>query len=195
MFGFLFGTICLVSLIAMAKQGRRHRFGSPWGYRRDWGYACGPPDHGGYGCAGGSRYHADDEDDGGGGPYRRRGRGHRGRRGPFGGRFQSRFLGFLFDELQTSPSQEQVVREVAEELFDKRKTLKKTASQLRENLGAAFRDSDLDVDKLGSAFSQYDELVQEARDTITDALTKVHTVLDDEQRRRLARFIERGFAR
>jgi uncharacterized membrane protein len=101
-------------------------------------------------------------------------------------------LRYVFLQLETTPGQEKVIadawREVREALAKGRGEWQRT----REDLARAFGGESLDETALGGAYARQDELVSAARKAVVDALAKVHAVLDERQRRRLAELISQG---
>ncbi len=132
------------------------------------GHRCGRGWHGGW--------------HGGGRGGWRRGR----RRGP------GAFLGFVFDRLDTTPSQEKEIRAAVEELFDKGAEMKREARTSRKDVARLLRTESLDETILGEAFARHDERLRELQKAFADALGRVHQALDAEQRARLADFLERN---
>lgn len=175
MLGFVIGAISLVGLMRLLR--RRHG-GGRWHHHR---HGCG-----GGGC-GHHRGHRDDrgfDDDGFG--FDSRGGFDRGdRNAPV-------FLRGLFERLQTSASQERVIIDALRELkgsFGKAKTAAKKSAR---DLGDALRGEQLSVDSMGTVFASLDEGQTAVRDGAFSALSKIHEVLDERQRKILADLISRG---
>lgn len=186
MIGFVIGTVCLIALVKMARHG--HGCGYGYGYgggyggcggRRGWGRWH----HGHHGWGG----HHGGWGGGPEGPHDERGWGGGGGFGPEG-----MALRYVFRQLETTPGQEKVIaeawREAREAMRDGRGEWKRT----REDLARAFAGESLDESALGGAYARQDELVQKTRKAVVDALAKVHGVLDERQRRRLAELIGEG---
>jgi hypothetical protein len=146
MFGFLFGTACLVGLAALARRGRRHHFG-------------------GHGCGGGH-----------------------GRRG-FGARF---FLHRVLDRLDTTPGQEKVIREAIHDLKDEAWGLRSEIRGTRSEIAQALRAEELDKALLDRVFAKHDEALEKLRASLVATADKVHTTLDERQRKQLADMVESG---
>lgn len=118
---------------------------------------------------------------------------HRGRGGwGFGPR---RMLRGLFERLDTSPGQEKVLVEVAEEISAAAAPLRDEARASRRAIADALRSPTVDEESLGALFARHDELLREARKHAVGVLARVHDTLDDRQRAALAALIERGFGR
>ena len=175
MFGFLFGTLCLIGLIKVARHGRCGAYG--YGY----GGGCG-----GGGWRGRGGWHGEgggDSDDG----YRWRGRGGRGGWG--GERF---FLRAMFERLETTPGQEKVIAQAFEELHEKGRAAKNELRAARAEVAKAMRSPAFDEVTVGTATAQVEAVVESMRKAGIDAFAKVHEALDERQRGLLADFIEHG---
>ncbi len=184
MFGFFIGAACLFGLFAMR--------------RRTWarsGACMGP----GY-------------DYGGGGHWARRGpRFHGGFGGhdlgawaaaePQPGRPQwlsRRFVRWLSTRLDATPEQHHTLVDEFEQLFDKAESMRPEGKLTRLDLSAAIRAESFDAETMGEAFARQDDKLRELREALVGALARIHDVLDDGQRQRLAEIIEngpRGFGR
>ncbi|MEZ4445782.1 MAG: periplasmic heavy metal sensor [Polyangiaceae bacterium] len=166
MFGFVFGTLCLIGLARLLRRG--HLFG-----------------HGGcYGSYGG---HGECGSFGG---HQRRRRGWR--RGGGGWRRGAFFLDRLFDELDASPDQETEIRTAIEDVMAAGEGMRDGMHDARVEVGRAFREENLDETMLGAMLAKQDASVDRMRAAIVGALARIHATLDPEQRRRLARWLERG---
>lgn len=102
----------------------------------------------------------------------------------------TRFLGFVFDRLETTPGQEKEIRAAVEELFDKARDLRREGDASRNDIAKLLRTENLDETVLGELFARHDERLREMQKAFADALGKVHQTLDPEQRARLASFLE-----
>jgi uncharacterized membrane protein len=183
MLGFLIGTVCLIGLVKVLRHGRGgcgygggYGYGGGCGSSRRWG---GGP---GFGWGGG----------GWGGPFQGRGGfgGHEhGERG-FGG--PGFILHAILEQIDATPEQEKVIRkamdEVRDEAWKQREELKKS----RADIAKAMRSPSFDEVLLGELFARHDTVLEAMRRTVTGALAKVHVVLDDKQRERVADLIEQG---
>jgi hypothetical protein len=98
----------------------------------------------------------------------------------------------LFARLDTTPSQEKVIRRSVDDLLDRLEVHRAELKRSRKDLAAAFAGEELDSAKLAEVFAAHDAVFSEARRDITGALLSVHEVLDDRQRRKLAGMIESG---
>jgi uncharacterized membrane protein len=155
MFGFLFGTACLVGLVWMFR-GR----GRCWGSHR-------------YGHF-----------------------GHRQRHGGFG-RGSSFFAGsFIADEiaagLEATPSQEKTIREALNEFREAVGRFKDALFDSRRDIAGSVRTEAFDEVRMGETFARHDDALSELRKAMVGALAKMHAVLDETQRARLADLFEAG---
>ena len=120
----------------------------------------------------------------------RRHHGHRGawhgRRG-FGGRFVFRRV---LERLDTTPGQEKVIREAIHDLKEDAWALRSEARDTRSELAQALRAPELDKAMLDRVFAKHDELLEKLRASLLDSAERVHTTLDEQQRKRLADMIE-----
>ncbi|MDP2342021.1 MAG: hypothetical protein Q8O67_13770 [Deltaproteobacteria bacterium] len=185
MLGFVVGSVCLVALVKLLRHGRS--CGGGYGHRR---HGCG-----GGGCGGGGggwrnrhwghHHHHQGQDRGYGGGYE----------GDFGvddDRGGPVFLRSLFSQLETTPGQERVIIEGLKELkaaFGKAKAASRKSAR---DLGEALRGETLSMDSMGSVFASLDEGTDAVRNGSFSALTKIHEVLDERQRRILSDLIARG---
>lgn len=128
--------------------------------------------HGGSGCSRGWRRHHG---------HRRGGRGF--------------WLRGLFERLDTSPGQEKVIKQSAEELFDAARGLRTELDHSRRELANALRSGVVDETSMGEMFARHDEKLRELRATAVGAFVKVNDALDEEQRRELADLLERDLGR
>jgi hypothetical protein len=178
MFGFLFGTACLIGLFRVLHHGRHHHgwghhhYGGPWG---DGG-----------GCGGRGRW------------------GHRHGRGWGGGWDDDDFeswdgpprggfaLRAIFARLDTTPGQEKAIKTAFDELRAKARAVKEDARGMRGDLANALRGESLDAETLGTVASRASSAVDGVRDAAIGAILKVHEVLDERQRKIVADFLESG---
>lgn len=177
MLGFIIGTVCLIGLIKVIRRGRYgHGYGGYGGYG-----GCGSS---GWGGRGWGRHHHH-EDEGGGPPWARWGGAGFGDRAPF-------FLRFLFNALDTTAGQEKVIKEAVTEVRDAARNLRSEGQSSRTDVGKAVRGESFDEVLFGEMFHRHDVALEGMRKTVLGALAKVHAVLDDNQRAKLADLIERG---
>lgn len=128
-------------------------------------------------CAGGWRGHRGPR-----GRHRGFGRG----RGPLGGLYH------LLAELDASPAQEKAIRQEVERVRGKLGELREEKGRTRADLARAVRGESYDEEALADLFVRHDDLLRGLREELAGALGRVHVVLDEDQRARLAGILERG---
>lgn len=163
MCGFFIGTACLIGLLVTLARGRAGCSGSYYGG----------------GCS--SWASRGSWADGSGGPsaYEH----HR------GGRW---FLRGLFERLDTSPGQEKVIIEAVEEARKAGSAARDEARRTRTDAAKAVRSANFDEALLGEMFARHDSEIESLRKAVVGSLAKIHAVLDEKQRDRLAEMIESG---
>jgi hypothetical protein len=168
MFGLFFGTLCLIALFATLRRRRLwgHAFAHGWS-----GYGPGPFAWGGHGPGYGHGHHGY----GGHGP----GRGRRARR-------------FVFEVLDTTPGQEKVIMQAADNVLDAMDGAGDELLAARKDLAAAIGGDVLDEAALRAAFDRALAVAQKAATELTQVLPAVHGALDGQQRKRLAELIVEG---
>ena len=114
--------------------------------------------------------------------------GHGYRRG-FGGRF---FFRRLLERLDTTPGQEKVIREAIHDLREEASSLRGEVRGTRGEIAQALRAPELDRVLLDRVFAKHDELIEKLRASLLTSADKVHSTLDEQQRKRLADMIESG---
>ncbi len=167
MLGFLFGTLCLIGLVKVLRWGRYGGACAGHAHHHHHGW------HGG-GWSRGPRW-------GGGGhwgAHRERGRGG--------------WLRGLFERLDTSPGQEKVIKQAAEEIFASTRELRGELDATRRDIASAMRGPSIDEVALGELFARHDDKLREARKAMVGALANVHDALDERQREQLAELIASG---
>ena len=130
---------------------------------------------------------------GGGGGYAGDG-GPRGWHGGFRSRgFGPRFiLRSLFERLETTPGQEKVIVQAADDLMGAFRDAKGKLRETRGDFASVFRGEMVDEATLSDIFMKHDTVISETRRTAVEAIRKAHEALTEEQRSRVADFIERG---
>ena len=191
MFGFLFGTLCLIGLIKVARHGRGWHGG--WHHRGGYGRGYGYGGHGPWSHHGQQDWRGDGPDWAGGGDHDDApgfGGGWRERvRGYGGGRF---FLRAMLQRLDTTPGQEKVIAQAFDDLREKGRAAKSEMRSARSEVAEAMRGTSFDEVALGSATAQIETMMDSMRKAGIDAFAKVHEALDERQRGMLADFIENG---
>ncbi len=121
--------------------------------------------------------------------------GRRGCRGGWHGRFRSPrgYLKRVFEDLDTSPSQERAILEAVGDVREQGASVRRSANQTREQLAALLRQDTLDTGAIEAALEAQRDTVHTIKHRFAEALAKVHSVLDASQRKCLANRIERGF--
>jgi hypothetical protein len=175
MCGFLLGTACLIGLIVTLRAGRGGCGGGGWG-RRGWGGGWG----GGWGYSGRSSSE--------GGPGEHAQHDHP-RRGWSANKW---FLRGLFERLDTTPGQEKVIVSAIDEMRDAGESLRGEVRKTREDIAKATRSPSFDETVLGEAFARHDQSLESVRKAAVGAVAKIHAVLDERQREKLADIIESG---
>ncbi|AKT39414.1 Spy/CpxP family protein refolding chaperone [Chondromyces crocatus] len=168
MVGFLIGTACLVGLFSMLRRGGWEGRCGGRGWGGDWQGRFGGPW------------------DGEGGPPWSRGGG-----GGFQGR-RRRMLGFLFERLDTTAGQEKVITAALDDLRSTAEAHRGELRRTRADVAAATRSPSFDETRLGELFARHDDALTTMRKELVGALAKIHAVLDDRQRERLADLLESG---
>ena len=164
MCGFLIGTACLIGLLVTLARGRAGSCG--------WG--------GGGGCSSWSRRSRWSEGHEGG-PYSDHGGG--------GGRW---FLRGLFERLDTSPGQEKVILDAVNEVRVAGASARGEINKTRGDVAKAVRAASFDETVIGETFARHDSEMEAMRKALVGAMAKIHAVLDEKQRERLAEIIESG---
>jgi hypothetical protein len=174
MLGLFFGTLCLLALVATLRRRRFARFAFAQGFH---GYGHGPFGWRGHGHGHGYGY---DHGHGHGGyGMRGSGRGHRARR-------------FLFELLDTTPGQEKVITQAADNVLAGMDGAGDELQAARKDLAAAIGGDVLDEAALRAAFDRGLAVAQKLATELTQVLPAVHGALDGEQRKRLAEAIAEG---
>lgn len=120
--------------------------------------------------------------------------GHGRHRARFGGGPGGSFwLRSLFGRLDTTPGQEREIRAALETLQERGRAAKSDLGASREDLARAIVAEELDDAALAAATSRVDDVTAKAKEAFTDALRRIHAVLDPRQRERLAEIVARGF--
>jgi Spy/CpxP family protein refolding chaperone len=175
MLGILIGTVCLIGLIKTLRWGR-HRHAWAGGY----GGGCGSA----YGGGCGSSYRGYGRHGWGG--HRDHGYGDGGWGGP------GAMLRGLFRRLDTTPGQEKVIVQAFEELREAARQQRGELRSSRADVAKAMREPSFDAVLFGEMFGRHDAALEAMRKAAIGALAKVHDVLDEKQRARLAEMIESG---
>jgi hypothetical protein len=100
---------------------------------------------------------------------------------------------WLFEDLETTPSQERNISESLEELRDHAREAKQELKRSVEDLADALKAEDFDHEKVGEAWVKQDKALESIRLAAIEAMGKIHDTLDAGQRSRLADLIRRRF--
>jgi hypothetical protein len=118
---------------------------------------------------------------------------HRRHGGPPWDREGSRYflLRRLFEELDTTPGQEKEIRRAVDEVTEAAEGLKDRLYDTRNDLGKALRGEVFDEALMTELWTRHDEPIDELRKAVVGALGRIHGALDDDQRKRLASWLQR----
>lgn len=119
-------------------------------------------------------------------------RGGYGRRGSGGWSWRGR-MRWLFERLDTSPGQEKVIIQAADELTEAAAKMRDELSTTRTAIARSLRGEAFDAASLRELDAKHDELINNLRETLRTSMSKVHEALDPKQRRELADLIEHGW--
>jgi hypothetical protein len=137
----------------------------------------------GYGCE--ERYGSGPGGFGGRWGWRHGGHGPRG----FGPRF---FLRRIFERLDTTPGQEKVIVQAADELRIALGNAKDQLRGTRSDFARIFRGEVVDEAAFADVFLKHDTVISETRRSAVEAIRKAHEALSEEQRSQVADLVERG---
>lgn len=99
---------------------------------------------------------------------------------------------FVAARVDANPEQYKVIRDELETLFESMRPLRREFRLSRDDFAKALRTDGFDEEILGESFARQDEQMTEVRKAIVGALARIHDVLDDRQRARLASMLESG---
>ena len=102
------------------------------------------------------------------------------------------FLDRILRDIDASPDQTRVIRDELASLFDEARELRKEAGASRDDVARVLRSDTVDENVLADVFTRHDDRLRDVRKHFVEALARVHDVLDERQRKRLAELIERG---
>ena len=174
MCGLIFGSICLIALVKVLRRGcGRGRCG---GGGCGGGGCCGGRGRWGGGCGHGHGYGPDGGEDG----------GHRG----YG--FADFVLRRVSSEVNATPAQEKVLREVLDGLRASMSKNREVLSAARADIAKTLRSESFSEEALAEVIARHDEVHDRMRKAVVDALAKVHTSFDTAQREKLAELIAHG---
>jgi len=123
----------------------------------------------------------------------RRGRWHP-PHGGRGGRWSWRGrMRWLFERLDTSPGQEKVLVQAADDLTEAFEKMRDEMSAARAAMARSLRGESFDAAALREMDARHDELIDNLRKTVRTSMSKIHEALDPKQRRELADMLEHGW--
>jgi Spy/CpxP family protein refolding chaperone len=108
------------------------------------------------------------------------------------GGFRRRVLYRLFESLDATPAQERELRALAEDTVERLGALRPRAGEMRTAVAEAFGPDAIDEARLTDVETRVTDTAREATHLLRETLAKVHALLDEGQRQRLARFLSRG---
>jgi Spy/CpxP family protein refolding chaperone len=120
------------------------------------------------------------------------GYGHWSGRGWGSGPGGSFWLRALFSRLDSTPGQEREIRSAIEELRNTALEAKGGLRSTRDDIARAIRGETFDDAAFGDASARADATTTQLKDALTQALKKIHGVLDANQRERLAELLSKG---
>ncbi|WP_257455405.1 periplasmic heavy metal sensor [Archangium lipolyticum] len=100
---------------------------------------------------------------------------------------------WLFERLDTSPGQEKVLVQAADDLTEAFEKMRDEMSATRAAIARSLRGEAFDGAALRELDAKHDELIDNLRKTLRASLSKTHEALDAKQRRELADLIEHGW--
>lgn len=188
----MIGCIVLGGLAAVgiASIARRH-------HHRHGGWHRFGHHHGRRGCGPGARFgwDADDLEDAEDSGWHHRAHGGWASRipNPLGyGAGRAFLLRRVLRRLETTPTQSDAIREALKEFEASAQLLRGEGKRTRADLAATLRRPAVDAESLGELFARHDSAIEGARKSFVGLTIKVHDILDDTQRERLAELLERG---
>jgi hypothetical protein len=98
----------------------------------------------------------------------------------------------LLEHLDATPAQEKVIAAAFHELRDQAVKSRDELGKTRADVGKVMRGPNFDEVLFGELFARHDTALESMRKAAMGALGKVHEVLDERQRARLADLIEHG---
>lgn len=112
----------------------------------------------------------------------------RGRRHGFAG-FAPRWM---FRKLDTSPAQERIVRNAVDTVRAEARRFADQSREARRDLADLLRAPDYDRERVRDWFAARETDFQQVRESVVGALGDVFDVLDDQQREKFAKMIEKS---
>lgn len=98
----------------------------------------------------------------------------------------------LFERLDTTPGQEKVILEAAEQIEQNGRAVRETFMGSRSDFAAAMRGESFDTAAVNAAFDKQQATVDAFRKTILENMQKIHEALTPEQRNAAGELIAYG---
>lgn len=98
----------------------------------------------------------------------------------------------MLRRVEVTPTQERAIHAAVDEFRETLKPLRAEGRRSRTDLAASMRRTSLDEVVLGEMFARHDRAAEDARKAFVGLLAKIHEVLDDIQRERLAVLLDKG---
>lgn len=105
---------------------------------------------------------------------------------------RSFWLRSLFERLDTTPGQEKEIRSAIEDFQQTARGARAGVADLRTELSRAIAGEAFDDNAVANAGSRVDAMSGTMKDAFTEALKRIHSVLDGRQRERLADILQKG---
>jgi len=99
---------------------------------------------------------------------------------------------YVFEKLGTTPGQEKVIEEVADEVERKGRAIKEELSKLRAAAAASMRGETFDTAQAREAMDKQQTLIDELRQAAIAGMQKIHEALNPEQRKQVGDLLEFG---
>lgn len=109
-----------------------------------------------------------------------------------GGGFRHGWLRWMYEALDTSPGQEQVLRGAIDDLRAAAQGAREEGQRARMALAESLRADSFDEAEVQKAYARLEVEAQQVRDRFIDNLRRVHETLTPEQRKRLSAMVSRG---
>jgi uncharacterized membrane protein len=101
-------------------------------------------------------------------------------------------LAAMLRRLETTPTQNQALRAALKEFQASATAAKGEGRRTRADVAEAFRRPAIDAESMGEMFARQDSALEDIRKAFVGTMIKVHDVLDETQRERLAQLMEQG---
>ena len=101
-------------------------------------------------------------------------------------------MNHLLARIDATPEQSRVVHDAFDEVLAEARVMREEATHSRADVADAIAGDDLDEEVMGELFTRHDDRLRELRKAFVGALARVHEVLDEDQRAKLARGLKGG---